>query len=151
MKGSKDTEITFDDLPANAVKEMIHMLYIGHWEFGMVADPIALFRVADRFLLPHVKELCVHFIRKLLKQSGSSIVIQALQLTQFYDLPELFQACVPVVKSHVAELDAHDWSLLQDLGLVRKVLEACMSEDCQSQKDMESIDGSENDVTWKIS
>ena len=83
MKGSQDNEITFDDpsLPASAVREMVCMLYDGDRDFRMVTDPVALYRVADRFLLSRVKELCVYFIRKLLKQSGASVVIEALKLT----------------------------------------------------------------------
>ena len=138
MKGSQDNEITFDDpdLPASAVKEMVHMLYNGDRGCGVVADPVALFRVADRFLLTHVKELCIHSIYKLLKQSGSSIVIDALVLSNTYDLSQLFRACIPVVKANLKELEAlEDWSLLKDLGLVERVLDACKNKDFKSSED----------------
>ena len=74
----------------------------------MVEDPFALYRVADRFLIPQVKEFCDHCILDLLKESGSCIVIEALEVTHVYDLPELFQACIPVVEMHIKELEAHD-------------------------------------------
>ena len=74
------------------------------------------------------------------------MVIAALELTHFYDLPELFQACIAVVKIHIEELEAHDdWSVLQDLGLVEKVLEACQSEDSKPPEDIDYTPEDEDD------
>ena len=63
--------------------------------------------------------------QQLLKQSDVSLVIKALELTHFHDLPELLQVCIPIVKSHLTELQDHEeWSRLKELGVVEKVLEA---------------------------
>ena len=44
-----------------------------------------------------------------------------------------------MVKSHIAVLEAHhEWSQLQYLGLVDKILEACQSGDSRPPEDMES-------------
>ena len=57
----------------------------------------------------------------------------------FYDLAELFQACIPVVKTNLTELEAHDdWSFLKELGVVEKVLKACNNEDFEPLEDIDS-------------
>jgi len=125
MKGSQDDEITFDDLPAKEVEEMIKWLYEVHWYLGMGPDPFALYSIADRFLLTDLKDHCEYFIHKSLEKFDPSIVIEALKLTHFYDLPKLFQVCIPIVEAHLTELEAHDdWSLLKELGVVERVLDA---------------------------
>ena len=136
MIGSQDEKITFGDIPAREMKQLITMLYGGFWCFRMVDDPRALFPIADRFLFPDIKEFCVHSIRNQLDPSN---VIEVLLLTHFYDLSELFQACIPVFKSNRVELEAHDdWSLLKDLGLVEKINKACERDDFEPPEDKES-------------
>ena len=77
-------------------------------------------------------------MKKTLEPSN---VVEALILTHYYDLPDLFYACILVLKLDETCVETLDgWQKLKDLGSVDEILEALASEDGVSVEPDEDIE-----------
>ena len=154
MKESQESKIKLKDFSCSLVRRMIDALYDGVWDDYLAEEAFALFPVADRFLLGDLRDFCIDVIKRDMKISDRflfgdlqefcidvvkidmkpSNVIDALVMAHTYNIPKLFKACAPVVKSHLEELRVHDdWSQLKDLGIMDKALDDSVSEDQESE------------------
>lgn len=123
MKESRANEVELDDDPW-VFKELLKFLYSGLLPGNMDEIAMALFPVADKYVLDDLKQSCKATIRHNVSREN---VMQVLRLAEMYDCPDLFEHASSIFKENLKDLDQSFWDELENESsrFLAKLLKIC--------------------------